>query len=52
MAIYIFPIFAIFCVEVLNSLIMKITAEAKDENDIFIDVSVTAAASISTLATY
>jgi len=35
---------------ILTCLIMKITAKAIDENNIFIDVSVTAAAIISTFA--
>jgi len=37
-------------VEVLKSLIIKITAKAIDTNDIFVDVSVTAATTINTLA--
>jgi len=36
--------------EVLNSPIVKITAEAIDANDIFVDFSVSASATISTLA--
>jgi len=37
---------------VLNSLIMKIKAKAINVNDIFVDVSVTAATIISTFAMY